>query len=628
MISINQTALPPLSPLRKMFGASHFWRLQTHMKHPRFPANNSASSKCIFAGYLVVLLGSTAAASTCPGVATGEVVCRDAGSQAAPNDTRGAQVTIGRPLGPTGSLTPGATGTLTLSAGDRITLKSGTDPDPGVAASYAEIAGGAGSSGTLIIDGAGAELFFDPQGKSANLNMGRGGHAVVVISNGGAIRMFSDTDLGGAPGPSSAGINVGREGVDTIGELTLDAGTVDIDHLGGAYVKVGRNDAHGTMTVQNGSSVTLAATKAGAFAYLSVGSHSAGNSYGDLSVDASDVTLSSGAFRAYLNVGQSTDSIGSASFDHGATLSLTSGERAAIRVGEGDGAFGTLTFGGGSTATLNSAKSFIDVGSTAGSIGVLRIIDGSKITLTSDDPNDSDAFIGSAFSDFGGRAVGGNGVLLVSGSGSALSLTDNLVVGALGGESTGRLTVASGGKVTAETVWIGVGGRLDGNGGLVLADLTVDGGLLAPGASLGEMTIGGDLNLRLGGMLELEVDGAGIGEFDVLKITGAVDLGGGTATFVFDQSFYDGVKADFSMMPLLSSFFPWQDPAALSMFGFMGTVDGETNVSLSFNILGELSGISGVTAVPLPAAMSSLLMGLGALIALRRRTSGRVSLGA
>jgi T5SS/PEP-CTERM-associated repeat protein len=493
---------------------------------------------------------------------------------------------------------------LTLSAGDKITLEPGTDADPGVASSYAIVAKGAGSSGTLIIDGAGAELLFDPQGNAANLNLGRdSGHAVAVVSNGGAIRMLSSTDLGGAAGLASGGINVGRNGVGTVADLTLNAGVVEIDHLDGAYINVGRNDASGAMTVQNGSTVTLTGARAGSFATLSVGGHHEGASYGDLTVDASDVTLSSGEGRAYLNVGKGAGSIGAASFEHGATLSLTSDDRAAIRLGEDSGAFGVLSFMGGSTVTLNSAKSFIDVGSTAGAVGRLTIAGGSTVTLIADDTNDADVLVGAAFSDFGGRAMGGDGSVLVSGAGSALSLTDSLVVGALGGESTGHLTVTSGGKVTAETVWIGVGGTLDGNGGLILADVMVDGGQVAPGASPGEMTIGGDFSLRLGGMLEMEVDGAGAGEFDVLKITGAVDLSGGTTTFVFAQSFYEGVKADFAMMPLLSSFFPWQDPAALSAFSFLGTVDGETTVSLSFNSLGALSGISGVAPVPLPTAL-------------------------
>jgi T5SS/PEP-CTERM-associated repeat protein len=588
----------------------------------RLRENNSALVQRISAGVIAALLASTSMAIACPvappGVAVGDVNCVAAGSQVAPNDTRGDQLRIGS--------SAGATGSLTLSAGDKITLESGTDVDPGVAAPYAVIGQGAGSMGTLTINGTGAELYFDPQGNAANINIGRdGGHAVATVSNGGVIRMFSDTDLGGAPGPSGAGINVGRNGVGTVAELTLDAGTIDIDNLDGAYMQVGRNDASGAMTMQNGSAVTLAGTKAGSFTSLNVGGHLDGNSFGDLTVNASDVSVSGGAGGASVNIGRGAASVGSASFSNGATLSLTSDDRARIGVGDGSGAFGSLSFTDGSVVTLNSAKSFIDVGGTVGSIGVLTITGGSTVTLTTDDPTEADVLVGGAYSDFGGRAAAGDGVLMVSGAGSHLSLTDNLVVGALGGESSGRLTVASGGKVTAKTVWIGLGGRLDGNGGLLLADVIVYGGLLAPGASPGEMTISGDLSLSAGGMLEMEVDGAGTGEFDVLNVAGALDLSGGTTTFVFDQAFFDEVETNYALMPLLSSFFPWQDLSVLSGFSYWGAVDGATTFSLNFDALGALSAIDGVSQVPLPAALPSLMLGIGALVALRRRASGRAS---
>jgi T5SS/PEP-CTERM-associated repeat protein len=568
---------------------------------------------------LVAFLASTAAAIACPavlpGVATGEVFCNAAGSLPAPWVGLGDQLRIAN--------TEGSTGTLTLSAGDKISLSPGTDADPGLAAPHAVLGRRLGSDGTLTIDGAGAELLLHTQGAFASMHLGRdGGDGTAIVSDGGAIRMLSDIDLGFGSSLSRAGIALGRAGVGSLGELSLDAGMIDIDVVGDSKIWIGRDGATGNLAAANGSTISLKSTVVGSYSEIQVGGNSSSTGFGAMSVDASDVSLSSGDGGAGFYVGRGTSSVGTASFDNGASLSLTSNSYAQITLGDGAGAFGALSFNGGSTATVHSGDTFLDIGRDPGSVGIVTITGGSTVTLTADDPNEADVYVGAAFADFG-RPIAGNGTLLVSGAGSVLSLTSSVVVGALNGVSTGHMTVADGAVVTAETVWVGVGGRLDGDGGFVLADIVVEGGLLAPGSSPGTMTIGGDLTLTAGGVLEMEVNGAGLGEYDILNVGGALDLSAGVTRFVFDPDFLAQVEADPALMPLLTSFFPVQDAAELSAVAYGGVSAGRSPFLLTFDTGGALAGISFAASVPLPATLPSLLAAFGALAFLRRREGRR-----
>lgn len=571
---------------------------------------------CLVGASLAALVATTTVAIACPaappGVATGEVYCDAAGSIIPPWDGLGDHLRIAN--------SPGAFGALTLSAGETITLSAGTDPDPADAGPHTAVGRNLGSVGTLTIDGAGAALVFNPEGRGSSLHLGRdGGNGTAVVSNGGAMRMLSSTDAGFSPDLISANISVGRAGVGTIGRLTVNAGTIDLNTPDTTLLRVGVDGATGYMTVENGSTVSLATDKVGAHAHVNIGGGYESTGVGQLMVDASDVSLSSGDGFAGFYVGRGIGSIGSASFDNGATLSLNSNTSAGITLGDGPGAFGALAFEGGSTVAMHSADSYVDIGRIAGSVGIMTITEGSKVTMTADDPEEADVYVGAAFSDIGGRSTAGDGTLLVSGPGSELSLTSSVVVGAFGGVSKGRMTVENGGTVSAKTVYVGLGGRLDGDGGFVLADIVVDGGVLAPGASPGTLSIAGDLTLIDGGVLELEIDGNGAGEHDVLNIAGAVDLSGGITSFVFDPTFFAQVEADFALMPLLTSFFPGQDPTTLATFSYGGVAAGRSPFALSFGTGGALTGLSFAAPVPLPAALPFMLLALAALATLRRR---------
>lgn len=158
----------------------------------------------------------------------------------------------------------------------------------------------------------------------------------------------------------------------------------------------------------------------GAIAELQVGGTSSSTGFERLAVDASDVSPSAGAGGAGFYVGRGVGSVGSATFDNGATLALTSDACAQITLGAGAGAFGALSFAGGAAVAMDAPDAFIDIGRDLGSVGVMTVAGGSVVTLTADDPSDADVDVGASFADFG-RPIGGDGALLVSGAGSRAS---------------------------------------------------------------------------------------------------------------------------------------------------------------------------------------------------------------
>jgi uncharacterized Zn-binding protein involved in type VI secretion len=101
---------------------------------------------------------------------------------------------------------------------------------------------------------------------------------------------------------------------------------------------------------------------------------------------------------------------------------------------------------------------------------------------------------------------------------NALALAD---LGAIG--STGSFTLTNG-HTEDVSASLTVNGTLAGNGTIV-ANVFND-GIVSPGTSVGELDITGDYTQSGLGTLETEVEGVGVGEFDILDVDGDVDLGG------------------------------------------------------------------------------------------------------
>jgi hypothetical protein len=163
----------------------------------------------------------------------------------------------------------------------------------------------------------------------------------------------------------------------------------------------------------------------------------------------------------------------------------------------------------------------ISLGSAVGASSVLVDGAGSSVSATRNiSIGAGDVFVG--FTDpvaFTGPIFGPSSADITVSNDALLSTTKDIEVSVKGEGGTGFLTVGSGGRVEARTVIVNDGGLLSGDGGTVAADVRLDGGTIAPGASPGTMTIDGNLEV-LDGLLSFEVGGTAAGLFDQLFVTG------------------------------------------------------------------------------------------------------------
>jgi hypothetical protein len=148
-------------------------------------------------------------------------------------------------------------------------------------------------------------------------------------------------------------------------------------------------------------------------------------------------------------------------------------------------------------------------------------------------------------------------------------------------------------------------------------------GELIPGDDPGTMTIGGNLTENAGGVLLMEVAGAGAGQYSTLNVSGTGTYGG-----TIDVDFIDGFAptsgqtfalindtggADFSM-------------SNLEISGLAGGFQYTTQFANGiFSLTAENDGVS---AAPEPGswAMLAMTIALAGLRGLRRVTAGRACL--
>lgn len=382
-----------------------------------------------------------------------------------------------------------------------------------------------GTQGSLSGDvalSAGTKLIFDRIDDAA-FNGGTSGVGQVVKNGPGVLTVIEDmthtggTSInsgvlqigdGGTTGSISGNVGTGisaRLAINRSDDVTIDAnvsgsgillqsggGTTTLTgsntHTGGTIVEGGTlavdsdarlGDAAGKLTIRNG----------GTLRYLA-------------NFDLRDITLeptgggldTGGADGNGLDIVYTGLIVGSGDFIKAGlgrltvTRMLVEGD---LAVREGELQLGDGTDAAGTTATLGNAD--IDSGATlslnrnglvnlAGSLsgdGDFRQLGGGELRL----PGDSSGFTGNTFID--------NGSLRLD--------------GALGGD----LALAAGTKFQGT--------------GSVLGDVISNGAVIAPGNSIGTLTLG-SLSLDAGSTLEIEVDAAGANDF--INVTGAATLGG------------------------------------------------------------------------------------------------------
>lgn len=186
-----------------------------------------------------------------------------------------------------------------------------------------------------------------------------------------------------------------------------------------------------------------------------------------------------------------------------------SGSGETVKVGAG-----TLTLTGASATDWSVRTGSLEVGEAAFGGDVAIDADGAFRFTTQTDTIWSGALTGDGAFDKRGAAI-----LALTGDSSgftgATSVQDGLLLvnGALGGD----LSVGGSGQV--------------GGSGRIESLAVTDGGMIAPGNSIGTLTIGGDFVMEAGAVYDVEVDPAGTAS-DLIAVAGTATLNGGVVQHI------------------------------------------------------------------------------------------------
>lgn len=176
----------------------------------------------------------------------------------------------------------------------------------------------------------------------------------------------------------------------------------------------------------------------------------------------------------------------------------------------------------GATFVANTAAALGCAGATPRFTGGTLLVNGTDLTLPAAmalgpgggtvDTNGNTATVSGAISGTGGLTKAGAGTLVLSGTNTYS-----------GGTAVNAGTLSVNGSL-ASGVTVNAGGILGGNGAINGAVNAASGGVLAPGNSIGTLTVSGSVNFAVGSVYRVEVDAAG--NADRINVTGAP----GTAT--------------------------------------------------------------------------------------------------
>ncbi|UWU30727.1 autotransporter outer membrane beta-barrel domain-containing protein [Rhizobium sp. WSM1274] len=478
----------------------------------------------------------------------------------------------------------GVPGTLTIQNGSRLSNTS-----------TARLAVVAGSSGTVTVTGSGSQWTI-PLG---TFYVGFQGTGTLYIKNGGQVTTGSNTVLGG--GIAASGIlNISSGG--TLQTLSLRGGP-------------GASQAN----FDNG---ILRATAANA-TFIN------GFSGTELNLLAGGLTIDTAGFAVGTDAASGFSGVGGLSVTGGGIFSLLA---SSIYTGETQIDFGSGLALSGAGAIANSSRVVADgtfnvsaaaaptIQSLAGSGSVL--LGAQTLTIA----NANDTFAG---------VIGGTGGLTVTGGNQTLSGV-NTYTGATT-VSAGRLAVN--GSITSALTTSGTG--ILGGTGTIFGD-TTNAGTIAPGNSIGTLTITGNYT-GTGGTLEIEtILGGDASPSDRLVVTGntagttnvtVINLGGGGAQTVEGIKIIDVGGISAGNFSLLGDYVFEGDQAVVAgayayrlyQGGVSTPADGDWYLrSTELDPAGAEIGPIYAPGVPVYEAYAGVLQSLNQFGTLHQRTGGRM----
>jgi hypothetical protein len=213
-----------------------------------------------------------------------------------------------------------------------------------------------------------------------------------------------------------------------------------------------------------------------------------------------------------------------------------------------------------------------------------------------------------AISGTGNLTKAGGGLLNLNGLGGDLTYTGNTIAAA------GTLVI-DGDYTGSGTFEVQSGATLTGTGSIAGATTILAGGTLAPGASPGVLSFGGDLSLA--GTTVMEINGPARGtDYDGIDVAGALAYGG-TLDLQIPSTLADGTYQLFDGFASQSGSF-----ASITLAGaYSGSLAESAGVwtgSFQGQNFTFTSGTGDLVVVPEPAALAAALTGLAVAAGMRR----------
>jgi uncharacterized protein with beta-barrel porin domain len=400
-------------------------------------------------------------------------------------------------------------------------------------------AAGAGPGGTGTVGAGGAGIV------GANINIVNGGTISGGLAGDGVTRAASIVFTGGtntlqftnATAGLTGDINVQAGSVDFNQNAGTTAVTSNITGAGsviksnnGQIVLSGANTYTGSTTV-NGGELTGAATNT--FSAASATTINGGVlNLGALGQTINNVTLSGGTLTNGSLTGAVTSAGGTVNgLGGGMTLTVASGATNVTGINTFTGA---TTVNNGAFLLANNANAFSAASATTVNAGGTVNLGGFAQTINNVALSGGTLTNGSltgAVTSTGGTVSGlGGGMTLTVASGATNVTGINTFTGATT-VNGGLLSVN--GTGTGSAVTVNAGATLGGNG--TVGTTTINGGTLAPGNSIGTLTVAGNLVLTAAAAYMVEVDP---GNADRTNVTGSATLGGATVRATFAPGTY------------------------------------------------------------------------------------------